>query len=55
MSSAQAAIETLLSNAPEDVRAAIARIFRIEQEHLYMSKPQGLPAQIVSAIEDVAK
>jgi hypothetical protein len=55
MPSAQSAIEALLKEAPEDVRAAIAKIFRIEQEHLYMSRPQGVPGQIVDAIEDVVK
>ena len=55
MQNAQAAIERLLKDSPADVQAAIARILKIEQEHLYMSKPQGLPAQIVDAVEGLVK
>lgn len=51
MANAQSAIERLLKESPPEVRSAVVQIIKIEQEHLYMAKPQGLPAQIVAAVE----
>jgi hypothetical protein len=55
MTNTQAAIEKLLKESPPEVRAAVVQIIKIEQEHLYMAKPQGLPAQIVDAVEGLVK
>jgi hypothetical protein len=55
MSNAQVAIEKLLKESPAEVQAAVVQIMKIEKEHLYMAKPQGLPAQIVDAVEGLIK
>ena len=55
MTNAQAAIEKLLKESATDVQAAVVQIIKIEQEHLYMARPQGLPTLIVDAVEGLVK
>jgi hypothetical protein len=48
-------IAKLMRDAPPDVRAAIAAIFRVEKEHAYHARPVRVKEQILDAIRETVK